>query len=57
MAHAQGRLNNHTAWNLYSVMVTRTSVVGVLKMGNIVLKAGIKPTSLAFRPMCYHDTT
>ena len=30
-------------------MVTVTSIVGVMKMGNTVPRAGIEPTSLAFR--------
>ena len=30
-------------------MVIPTSVVGVMKMGNIVTRMGLKPTSLAFR--------
>ena len=42
--HTQGRFNNHTAHSL----VTATSVTGVTKMGNIVPRAGLKPTSLAF---------
>ena len=29
-------------------MVKATSVLGVMKMGNIVLRAGVEPTSLAF---------
>ena len=29
-------------------MVTATSVVGVMQMGNIVPRAGLEPTSLAF---------
>ena len=30
-------------------MVTATNVMGEMKMGNIVPRVGIKPTSLAFR--------
>ena len=41
--------NNHIAYSLYKIMITATSVVGVMKMGNIMPKAGIKPTSLAFQ--------
>ena len=36
--------------SLYSIMVMATGVVGVMKMGNIAPRAGIKPTSLAFWP-------
>ena len=52
--HTQGRFNNHTVHSLYSIMVMETSVVGVMKIGNIVIRAGLKPTSLAF---CYDYTT
>ena len=34
--------------SLYRIMVTASSVIGVMKMGNIVSRAGIEPTSLAF---------
>ena len=47
--HTQGRFNNHIACSLYRIMVTPTSVVGVMQMGNTVLGAGLKPTSLTFR--------
>ena len=47
--HPQGRFNNHTAHNLYMIMFMAISVVGVMKMGNIVHRVGIKPTSLEFR--------
>ena len=43
------RLNNHTAHSLYRIMDTATSVMGVMKMGNTMFKAGLKPTSLASR--------
>ena len=33
---------------LYRIMVTATSLMGVMKMGNIVPRARIEPTSLAF---------
>ena len=45
----EGRFNNHTAHCLYRIMVTTASAVGVMKMGKIVARVGIEPTSLAFR--------
>ena len=33
---------------MYRILVTETSVVGVMEMGNIVPRAGIKPTYLEF---------
>ena len=45
----QGRFNNHTACSLSSILVMATSVVGVMKMGNIVPIAGLEPTSPGFR--------
>ena len=47
--HIQSRFNNHTACRLYRILVMATSVVGVMKIRNIVPRAGNKPTSLAFR--------
>ena len=47
--HTQGRFKNHTACSLYRILVIATSVVGVMKMGNIVPRMGREPTSLAFR--------
>ena len=35
--------------SLYRIMVTAISAVGVMKMGNIVLRVGVEPTSLAFQ--------
>ena len=32
----QGRFNNHTAHSLYRIMVMGISVVGMMKMGNVV---------------------
>ena len=46
--HRQGGFNNHTTHSLYRIMVTATSVVGVMKMGNTVPRVGLEPTSLAF---------
>ena len=46
--HRQSRFNNHTAHNLYRILVTATSVMGVTKVRNIVPRVGLKPTSLAF---------
>ena len=46
--HTQGRFNNHTEHSLYRIMVMATSVMGVMNMGNIVLRVLIKPTSLPF---------
>ena len=43
--HTQGRFNNHTEYSLYRIMVMTTSVVGLMKMGNIVPRAGTEPTS------------
>ena len=31
------------------IMVTKTSVLGMIKMGNIVPRVGIEPTSLEFQ--------
>ena len=45
--YRQGRFDKHTMDNLYRIMVMETSVVGMMKMGNIVHRAGIKPTYLA----------
>ena len=50
----QGKFNKHTTHSLYRIMITATCVVGDMKMGNIVPKAGIKHTNLSFRPVCYH---
>ena len=47
--HRQGRFNNHTVHSLYRIMVTISSVVGVMIMGNILLGVGIRPISLVFR--------
>ena len=47
--HTQGRFNNHTVNSLYRTVVMATSVVGLMKMGNIMPKAGIKTTSQEFR--------
>ena len=45
--HTQNRFNNHTVHSLYRIVITATSLVGMMKMGNIVARVGIKPTSLA----------
>ena len=47
--HTEGRFNKHTTHSLNKIMVTATSVMGVTKIENIVLRAGLKTTSLAFR--------
>ena len=47
--HIQSRFNNHTACSLYRILVMETSVVGLMKIRNIVPRAGNKPTSLAFQ--------
>ena len=47
--HAWGRFNNHTAYSLYRIIVTATSVMDLMKMGNVVPRGGIEPTSLPFR--------
>ena len=44
----QDTFNNHTVRSLYRILLLETSVMGVMKMGNIVLRAGIECTSLAF---------
>ena len=41
--------NNHAVHSLYRIMVTVTSVVGMMKMGNIVPRVGMDLTSLAFQ--------
>ena len=46
--YTQGRFNNYTVHILYRIIITATSVVGVMKMGNVVSRAGIEPTSMAF---------
>ena len=46
--HIQGRFNNHTVHSVYRIMIMATSVMGVMKMENIVPRVGLKPTSLAF---------
>ena len=46
--HAQGRFYDHAAHSLQRIMVAATNVVGPMKMGNNVPRAGLKPTSLAF---------
>ena len=46
--HTQERFNNHKAHTLDMIMVMPTSVMGVMKMGNIVPRAGNETTSLAF---------
>ena len=48
-SHTQGTFNNHATPRSYRILVMATSVMGVMKMGNIVPTAGIEPTSLAFR--------
>ena len=47
--HTRDRFNNHTARSLYRIMVMATSVVSVTKIGNILSRAGLEPTSLAFQ--------
>ena len=49
--HTQDRFNNHTLHSLYRIMVMATNDVGVMKMGNSVSRAGIKPISLVFWAM------
>ena len=46
--HAQCRFNDHTSRSLDRIMVKATSFVGVTKMGNIVPRGGLEPTSLPF---------
>ena len=45
----QGGFNSHTVHSLYRITIMTTSVEGVTKMGNIVPRAEIEPTSLAFQ--------
>ena len=45
--HTQSRFNNYTAHRLYRILIIATSVMGVMKIGNVITRAGI--TSLAFR--------
>ena len=42
--HTLGRINNYMAHSLYMTMVTATSVMGVVKIGNFVPRVGIEPT-------------
>ena len=44
--HLQGTFTNHTAHNLYRIMVMATSVTGVPKMGNILHRAGLESAYL-----------
>ena len=44
----QGRFNNYTTCSLDRILVMETRVVSEMKMGNIVSRAGIKPTYLTF---------
>ena len=46
--HTQGRFNNYTVCSLYSIGIMASSVEGVIQKRNIVPKARIKPTYLAF---------
>ena len=54
--YTQGRFNNHAAHSLYRIMITTSCVMGVMKMGNIVPRMTLEPTSLAFQPVYYHYT-
>ena len=54
--HTQGRFNNHTPCSLYRIMFTAISVVDEIKMGNIVPRARIEPTSPAFRATVVTNT-
>ena len=47
--YTQCRFNNHMAHSLYMIMVRATSVMSVMNIGNIVPRAGIEPTPLAFQ--------
>ena len=47
--HIQCRVNNHAAPSLYSIVVMTTSVVGMMRMGNIVPRSEFEPTSLAIQ--------
>ena len=47
--HTQGKFSNHTAHSLFRIMVSATSGMDVMKMGKIVPKAGLEPTSRAFQ--------
>ena len=49
--YIQGWFNSYTrtANSLYRIMVTTTSAISMMKMGNISHRAGINPTSLAFQ--------
>ena len=44
----QGRFNNHAVRSLYRILVIVSSVMGMMKMENIVPRVRIAPTSLAF---------
>ena len=44
--YIQGRFNNQTVYSLYRIMVMATSVMGVMKMEDIVPRVGIEPISL-----------
>ena len=44
----QCRFNDHIACSLQRLQVAATSVVRVMEMANIALRAGIESTSLAF---------
>ena len=57
-AGGESTCNGHTQLTqgigLYKRIVA--CVVGMMKMGNIVSRAGIEPISLASGPVCYHYT-
>ena len=56
--HTQGRFNNDTAHSVYRIMVTATSVMGMMKMGNIVPRARIEPHISGILGQCAdHYTT
>ena len=47
--HTPRRFNNHTTHSFYRILVTETSAVKVMEMGNIAPRVGIEPISLAFQ--------
>ena len=47
--YTQGRFKNRTAYILYSILVMAVALWTLMKIGNIVPRAGIEPISLAFQ--------
>ena len=51
--HRQGGFNNHTMHSLYTIIIMAATVMGMMKMGNIAPRLGLKPTSLVFQAIVF----